>query len=93
MMSQSAVLMFMGMGAMEIAVILLAVLMLFGAKGIPGIARGLGSGIRQMKDAAGEIQRELQRNAETMQKDLMKDNAIKEITEDPLKETGKKSDA
>ena len=43
----------------EIFVILIIVVMLFGAKNIPEIARGIGKGIRQVKDATNEIKREI----------------------------------
>ncbi len=43
----------------EILVILLIVLMVFGADSIPSIARNLGRGIRQIKDATQEIQRDI----------------------------------
>ena len=48
-----------GLGPMEIAIILLIVLVLFGAKRIPEVARGLGKGIREFKSATSEISREL----------------------------------
>ncbi len=44
-------------------VILLFVLMFFGAKGIPDIARTLGRTMRQVRDASNEVQREIQRGA------------------------------
>jgi len=43
----------------EIFVILIIVLMLFGADKIPEIARGLGKGMRQLKDATNDIKREI----------------------------------
>ncbi len=46
-------------GGTELFVILLIVVMLFGADKIPEIARGLGKGIRQVKDATNEIKREI----------------------------------
>ncbi|MEL6772772.1 MAG: twin-arginine translocase TatA/TatE family subunit [Bacteroidota bacterium] len=49
-----------GLGPWEIALILLVVLLVFGAKRIPEIARGLGKGIREFKDATNEISKELQ---------------------------------
>lgn len=48
-----------GLGGTELIVILLVVLLLFGAKKIPELARGLGSGIREFKDASREIKREI----------------------------------
>jgi len=46
---------FMGIGMQELFVILLIVLILFGAKKVPELARGLGSGIREFKKAAKDI--------------------------------------
>lgn len=43
----------------EILVIFLIILLVFGAKRIPEIARGLGKGIREFKDATTDIKREL----------------------------------
>lgn len=48
-----------GLGPWEIALIVLAILLLFGAKRIPELARGLGKGIREFKDASREIKREI----------------------------------
>jgi len=48
-----------GLGPWEIGIIMLVVLLLFGAKRIPEIARGLGKGIREFKSATSEISREL----------------------------------
>ena len=50
---------FLFIGGPEIFVILLLVVMLFGADKIPEIARGLGKGIRQVKDATNDIKREI----------------------------------
>ena len=49
-------------GPFEIILILVVVLLLFGAKRIPEIARGLGSGIREFKDATNDIKQELTAN-------------------------------
>jgi len=42
------------MGGYEWVLILLAVLLLFGGKKIPELMRGLGSGIKEFKDASKE---------------------------------------
>ncbi len=42
-------------GTSELLLILLAVLIFFGAKKIPELAQGLGKGIREFKKAAREI--------------------------------------
>lgn len=48
-----------GIGSMELIVIFLVILLVFGAKRIPEIARGLGKGIREFKTATREIKDEL----------------------------------
>lgn len=49
-----------GIGGWEIMIILLFVLIFFGANKIPEIARGLGKGIREFKDATKEIKDEIE---------------------------------
>ena len=46
------------LGPLELILIFLVVLLIFGAKRIPEIARGIGKGIREFKDATSEISRE-----------------------------------
>jgi sec-independent protein translocase protein TatA len=41
-----------GMGGGEILIIVLIILLLFGGKKIPELARGLGKGIKEFKDAS-----------------------------------------
>ena len=48
----------------EIMVIMLIVVMVFGADKIPEIARGLGKGIRQVKDATNDIKKEIKDSSE-----------------------------
>lgn len=51
--------MFSGFGAPEIIVIAIVVLVLFGAKRIPELARGLGQGIKEFKQASQDIKKEI----------------------------------
>ena len=51
-------------GGMELAVIVLLVLVFFGAKKIPELARGLGRGIREFKDATKEIKKDIDKAGE-----------------------------
>ncbi len=71
--------MFLFIGAPEILIVLLLVVMLFGADKIPEIARGLGKGMRQMKNATNDIKREIQDSAEKHDLDL-------DVTKDIQKE-------
>ncbi|MBU3011477.1 twin-arginine translocase TatA/TatE family subunit [Polaribacter vadi] len=50
---------FLFIGAPEVFIILLIVVMVFGADKIPEIARGLGKGMRQVKDATNDIKQEI----------------------------------
>ena len=50
----------MGLGAGEIAIILLIVIVLFGGKKLPELARGLGLGIKEFKKATREIKDEVE---------------------------------
>ncbi len=55
-------LLFLNLGGGEIVVILLVVLLFFGSKRIPDLAKGLGKGMREFKDAMSGIESEV-RNA------------------------------
>jgi len=48
----------------EIFFIMFIVVMVFGADKIPGIAKGLGKGMRQLKDATEDIKQEIQKSAD-----------------------------
>lgn len=48
------------LGGWEIVLILAVVLILFGAKKLPELARGLGQGIREFKKATREVTEEIQ---------------------------------
>jgi sec-independent protein translocase protein TatA len=47
-------------GGLEIVLILVVILVLFGAKKIPELARGLGTGIKEFKKATREVTDEIQ---------------------------------
>ena len=66
---------FLFIGGPEIFVILLIVVMLFGADKIPEIARGLGKGMRQIKDATNDIKKEINDSAKNqgIDTDFVKD--------------------
>ena len=51
-----------GLGAPEIILIVVALVLLFGVKKIPDLMRGLGTGIKEFKKAAKEVNEELSEN-------------------------------
>jgi TatA/E family protein of Tat protein translocase len=51
------------MGHWEILIILLVILLIFGAKRIPEMAQGLGKGIREFRTAMRDVQEEIDVNA------------------------------
>lgn len=56
----SLFILFLNLGGGEIVLILFVILLMFGGKGIPSIARTLGKGIREFKNATNDIQRDIQ---------------------------------
>lgn len=63
-MTTLSVLLFLGMGWQEIILLVLVILLFFGAKRIPELAKGLGRGIREFKDASKEIKNEISKGME-----------------------------
>lgn len=54
-----------GLGGWEIVLIIAVLLIFFGAKRIPELAKGLGKGIREFKDATKEIKKEVEKDPDT----------------------------
>ena len=52
-------------GTWEIVLVLFIVLLLFGGKRLPELARSLGHGIREFKKASNEISEEIDKPSET----------------------------
>jgi len=64
------ILLFLNLGGSEVVLIVLVVLLFFGSKNIPSLARGLGKGLRELKDATQGIQREIEKEANSVKKEL-----------------------
>ena len=64
------------LGGGELFVIALAVLLLFGGKGMPNLMRNLGKGIRQFKDATNGIQQDIQNNMNDMKQEIKKNTSV-----------------
>lgn len=75
-------LLFLNLGGGEIFVIILVVLLFFGSKGVPQVARGLGKGMREFKDAMSGIEREIQQEANKVKDEVKK---VEEETKPDLK--------
>ncbi len=73
----------MGFGTQELLIILAIVIILFGAKKIPDLAKGLGKGIKDFKKAVKEDDEELSATNEKIEE------KEKEGQKDSIKETNK----
>lgn len=76
----------------EIAFIVFILVMVFGADKIPEIARGMGKGMRTLRDASNDIKSEIQKSADKqgINGDISKDvrNEISKVKEDIEEITG-----
>jgi sec-independent protein translocase protein TatA len=54
-------------GGPELFLILLIIVILFGAKKLPELARGLGEGIREFRKAARDVQDELEKDPKKLE--------------------------
>ena len=72
------VLIFNDIGGMEVLLILAFILIFFGSKSIPGLARTFGRTIRQIKDASADLQSEIKKSTNELKGELN----LKEIIDD-----------
>ena len=76
------ILIFNDIAGSEILLILVFVLIFFGSKSIPTLARTFGRTIRQIKDASSEIQGEIKKSGMDIKKDLNLKGIIEETAND-----------
>ena len=69
-------------GGMEVLLILIFILMFFGAKSIPGLARTLGRGMREIQHASDEIKREIKSTGDNIKRDLQLGDQVNQIVRD-----------
>lgn len=62
------VLLFLDVSGGELLVVLLFVLLFFGSKGVPDVARSMGRALRQVRDATADVQREIEKGANDVKK-------------------------
>jgi sec-independent protein translocase protein TatA len=75
---QSATLLF--IGGTEIVFVLFIVVLVFGADKLPEIAKGLGKGMRQLKDATNDIKHEVTKSAK--ENNIVDADSTKEIQDE-----------
>jgi len=75
-----SILLFLNIGGPEMILIFVVILLLFGGKKLPELARGLGKGLREFKDASDGIKREIHNNINTVTEaaDLEKSTSVKQ---------------
>ena len=66
-----------GLGLPELIVIFLVVLLLFGAKNIPEIAKGIGKALRSFKKGVNEVEDEINSSLEVKDEELDKQDTQK----------------
>jgi sec-independent protein translocase protein TatA len=81
---QTGIILFLeSLGGGEVILILIFILMFFGSKNIPSLARGLGKGMREVKDAMSGVQSEINKGMYEIEKqtNVLKDGVNKPINE------------
>ena len=57
-------------GGPEIIIVLLFIVMFFGSKKIPELAKGLGKAMREVKDASNDLKKEIRDSATNIKDDF-----------------------
>jgi sec-independent protein translocase protein TatA len=65
----------------EIVVILIVILLFFGSKSIPGIAKTMGQAMYQIRNASNELQQEIKKSGVGIKEELNIDSLLKETQE------------
>ncbi len=72
----SSALLFLDIGGPELMLILFVALLLFGGDKLPELARGLGKGIRDFKDASEGVKREINNQIDNFESKKAAENAV-----------------
>ncbi|KUG25881.1 twin-arginine translocation protein tata [hydrocarbon metagenome] len=67
--------MFGSLGATEILLIVLAILILFGAKKIPELAQGIGKGMKEFKKAVRDVEDDIKTSDDDKKKEVKDKNS------------------
>lgn len=66
----------------EVVLILVFVLIFFGSKSIPGLAKTLGRTMRQIKEASADVQAEIKKSGIDIKKDMNLKNLVNDTVEE-----------
>jgi sec-independent protein translocase protein TatA len=72
-------------GGMEWVIIILVVFLLFGAKKIPELARGLGQGINEFRKAANDVRKEIENSSQQDHYENRNDSQQQQQHSEPVK--------
>ena len=75
-----------GLGPTELIIILLIVLLVFGAKRLPEIGASLGKGIREFKTSVSEIQADVARSTEPERREVSSSQQRPSVAPPPASE-------
>lgn len=72
---------FLNLGTGEIFIIVLCIIMFFGADKLPEMVRTFGRGMKEMKNATSELQREIQNSTAEIQREMNTQGALDDLKE------------
>lgn len=84
---------FIGIGTPEMLLIVFVTLLLFGGKKLPELARGLGRGIREFKDASEAIKRDITEQINNFEKEVDIKNVMVDEVESAISDAKKSLEA
>lgn len=68
----NSVFLFLNLGGGEVFIIVLVIIMFFGSDKLPGLAKGIGKGLREINDAKNQIQNEIQNSTSGIREEIHK---------------------
>ncbi|MGQ0829685.1 MAG: twin-arginine translocase TatA/TatE family subunit [Bacteroidota bacterium] len=68
----SSIYIFLNLGGGEVFLIVLVIILFFGSDKLPGIAKGLGKGLREINDAKNQIQSEISKSTGGITEEIKK---------------------
>lgn len=68
----NSIFLFLNLGGGEVFIVVLVIILFFGSDKLPGIAKGLGKGLREINDAKAQIQNEIQKSTNGFTEEIKK---------------------